>query len=379
MKKHFSGLSPQALLVLNLLFVFSCGKKEDTRQSQQAPASYKVITVSTDSATLYRDFPALLRGEEDIEIRPKIDGYIEAILVTEGALVKKGQTLFKIRNPQFEQDVRSATAQISSIEAEIAAAELQVAKAKPLVEQEIISKYELESAQLALRAKQAALEQAKAVLNNAKTNLGYTTITSPVNGVVGDLPYKLGSYVNSATAQPLTVISNIGKVYAYFSINEKELLDILKNSPETSFQQHIRNFPPMTLILPDGSEYPEKGQIETISGQVSTQTGSYNVRAGFPNKEGLLRSGNSATVRMYADESDVIVIPQRTTFEIQGKKFVYTIGSDSTLVATEISVRPVPGGQNYIVDQGLTVGQNILLEGVGILTAGTKIAPVKGE
>lgn len=133
----------------------------------------------------------------------------------------------------------------------------------------------------------------------------------------------------------------------------------------------------MTLILPDGSEYPEKGRIETISGQVSSQTGSYNVRAGFQNSDGLLRSGNSATVRMYSDEPNVVVIPQRTTFEIQGIKFVYVIDTDSTLAPTEVSVRPIPGGQQYIVDEGLSAGQNILLEGVGILTSGSKITPVK--
>lgn len=378
MKKYLLGKSPHAIIALNILLVFSCGKKEEAAVSQ-APPTYKVITVSADSTTLHRDYPALLRGEEDIEIRPKIDGYIESILVTEGAMVKKGQPLFKIRNPQYEQDVRSATALISSIEAEVAAAELQVAKAKPLVEQDIISKYELEAAELTLKARKAALEQAKAALNNAQINLSYTTLTSPVNGVVGDLPYKLGSYVNNATPEPLTIISNIGKVYAYFSINEKELLEFAKLTPETSFQQKIKNLPPVTLLLPDGTEYEEKGQIETISGQVSTQTGSYNVRAGFPNRNGLLRSGNSATVRMYTDETDVLIIPQRTTYEIQGKKFVYHIGADSTLVPKEVKVRPVPGGQNYIVDEGLNAGENILLEGVGILTAGTKISPVKAE
>ncbi|GAA4441799.1 efflux RND transporter periplasmic adaptor subunit [Ravibacter arvi] len=333
------------------------------------------MTVATDSATLLTDYPAQLRGEEDIEIRPKIDGYIESTYVIEGAVVRKGQALFKIRNPQYEQEVISATAAISSAEADVAAARLQVAKAKPLVEQEIISKFELESAELGLKARQAALEQAKAKLINAKINVGYTNLTSPVNGVVGDLPYKLGSYVNSTTSQPLTVISNIGKVYAYFSVNEKLLLEFARTTQGTSLQQKLKELPPVTLILPDGTEYTSKGQIETISGQVSTQTGSYNIRAGFPNAAGLLRSGNSATIRMYARENDVILIPQKTTYDIQGKKFVYVIEKDSTLSPNEVTVRAVPGGQDFIVDKGLKAGQTILLEGVGILGPGTKIAP----
>ncbi len=370
-------LSITFVMLLGSLMAISCSKKKENNQAAKGPASYKVIAVSVDSATLLTDYPALLRGEQDIEIRPKIDGYIESIFVTEGAIVRKGQPLFKIRNPQYEQDVRSATAAISSVEAEIAAAQLQVTKIKPLVEQDIISKYELEAAELTLRARKAALEQAQAALTNAKTNLGYTTLSSPVNGVLGELPYKLGSYVNSGTAQPLTVISNIEKIYAYFSLNEKQQLEFARNAAGGTFQQKLAKLPPVTLIMPDGTEYGEKGRIETISGQVSTQTGSYNVRAGFPNGSGLLRSGNSATVRIYSEEPGVIVIPQKTTFELQGKKFVYVIGQDSTLAPTEIAVRTIPGGQQYIVDKGLEPGQTILLEGVGILASGTKIAPNK--
>jgi membrane fusion protein (multidrug efflux system) len=369
---------PQIVLsvVLGSLLFASCSKKAESTQAR-GPASYKVISVTTDSTTLYTDYPALLRGEQDIEIRPKIDGYIESIFVTEGQLVRKGQALFKIRNPQYEQDVISAQAAISSMEADVAAAQLQVAKTKPLVEQDIISKFELESAELALRAKKSALLQTQAALANAKTNLGYTSLISPVDGVLGELPYKLGSYVNSATAQPLTVISNIGRVYAYFSVNEKQQLEFAKAGLGTPLQQQLKKLPPVTLILPDGTEYSEKGRIETVSGQVSTQTGSYNVRAGFPNSSGLLRSGNSVTVRMYDNESNVLLIPQKTTFEIQGKKFVYLIGTDSTLTPQEVVVRPVPGGQQYIVDNGLKEGQTILGEGVGILTTGSKIAPVR--
>lgn len=363
-------------VVLGSMIFSSCGKKQDAAQNK-GPASYKVISVSSDSTTLLTDYPALLRGEQDIEIRPKIDGYIESIFVTEGQIVRKGQLLFKIRNPQYEQDVVSASAAIASMEAEVAAARLQVAKTKPLVDQDIISKFELESAELALKAKQAALQQSQAALSNAKTNFGYTSLSSPVNGVVGELPYKLGSYVNSATAQPLTVISNVGKIYAYFSVTEKQQLEFAKASIGTSVQQQLKGLPSVTLILSDGTEYNEKGRIETISGQVSTQTGSSNVRAGFPNGEGLLRSGNSATVRMYSKESNVLLIPQKTTFDIQGKKFVYLIGPDSTLTSQEVQVRPIPGGQLFIVDKGLTEGQTILGEGVGILTSGTKIAPVR--
>ncbi|MEO8711584.1 MAG: efflux RND transporter periplasmic adaptor subunit, partial [Parafilimonas sp.] len=211
---------------LTILLLYSCGNS--VQQDMQADAvtstpTYPVLKVASQTATLKTDYPASLQGEQNIEIRPKIDGYVEQIYVDEGSVVKKGQLLFRISAPQYQQDVNNATAAISSAQADVSAAELQVKKTKPLVEKQIISNYELESAEYTLQARQAALAQGRANLANARTNLGYTNVTSPVNGVVGTIPYKLGSLVSSTTAMPLTTVSNITKVYAYFSLNEKQL------------------------------------------------------------------------------------------------------------------------------------------------------------
>ncbi|MBD0297990.1 MAG: efflux RND transporter periplasmic adaptor subunit, partial [Flavisolibacter sp.] len=227
---------------------------------------YPVLTLNPRPTTLFTDFPATIQGQQNIEIRPKIDGYIETIYVDEGATVRKGQPLFRISAPQYEQEVRTAQANIKIAQADVNAAQMQVAKVRPLVEKDIISKYELESAQYTLQAKQAALAQAQARLANARTNLGYTAVASPVNGVVGPIPYKIGSLVSSNTAQPLTTVTNVGNIYAYFSVNEKQALQFSRTTPGATAQERLATIPPVTLILADGSEFPQKGKVETGSG-----------------------------------------------------------------------------------------------------------------
>lgn len=363
--KRFTPL----LFMLPLTFLWSCASKQPPKMDM-SPKPYKVLALTPSAATLTASFPATLEGIKDIEIRPKIDGYIEKVWIDEGAAVKKGQLLFTIRNPQYEADVRSAAAAVTSAEANVASAQMKVTKTQPLVTKGIISKYELQDAQLTLDARQAALAQARANLTNAQVNLAYTRVTSPVDGLVGILPLKQGSYVSTSSAA-LTTISDVGKVYAYFSINEKQVLGNFGNNTTDRSPS-----PDITLLLSDGSEYAEKGKIESLSGRVNTQTGSYNVRVGFGNKNGLLRSGASATVRIPTEVANAIIIPQSATYELQGKKMVYTTGQDSVVKAVAVKVREVPGGKFFVVDEGLHVNDKILLEGVGILPEGSKINPV---
>lgn len=359
------------LFLLPATLLWSCAGKQPQKMDT-SPKQYKVLAVTSSSATLTSSFPATLEGIKDIEIRPKIDGYIEKVWIDEGVAVKKGQLLFTIRNPQYEADVRSAAAAVTSAEANVASAQMKVTKTQPLVTKGIISKYELQDAQLTLDAQRAALAQAHASLTNAQVNLAYTRVTSPVDGLVGTLPLKQGSYV-STSSDALTTVSDVGKVYAYFSINEKQALGIFEKNNGASERSPS---PDITLLLSDGSEYAEKGKIESLSGRVNTQTGSYNVRVGFGNKNGLLRSGSSATVRIPAEVSHAIIIPQSATYELQGKKMVYTTDADNAVKAVEVKVRDVPGGKFFVVDEGLKVNDKILLEGVGILPEGTRITPV---
>lgn len=362
-------------VLLIFLVISSCKNKQDANANAAAapPPTYPVFKVISQSATLKTQYPATLQGQQNIEIRPKIDGYIEEIHVDEGSVVKKGQLLFVIRAPQYLQDVNNANAAISSAAADVSAAELQVKKTKPLVEKDIISKYELESAEYTLEARKAALAQAKASLANAKTNLGYTRVTSPVDGVVGSIPYRLGSLVNSNTEMPLTTVSNISKVYAYFSLNEKQLLNFSREYSGSTLEAKLKQLPPVTLLLADGTEYPEKGNVETIGGLINTQTGSASFRATFPNPIGILRSGGSAIVEIPVTVKDAVIIPQKSTYELQGKRFVYLINDSSKVISTEIEVMTTPVGQYFVVTKGLKPGDTITYENTSVLQDSTTI------
>ncbi len=365
--------------VIMCLALFSCANRQDSNSTNfggpSVTPTYPVFKVVSQTATLKTDYPATLQGEQNIEIRPKIDGYIEQMYVDEGAVVKKGQLLFRISAPQYQQDVVNATAAISSAEADVSAAELQVKKTKPLVEKGIISKYELESAEYTLQARKAALAQAKANLANAKTNLGYTNVTSPVDGVIGTIPYKLGSLVNSNTTMPLTTVSNISKIYAYFSLNEKQLLNFSREYQGNTLEAKLKQLPPVTLILADGSEYPEKGYVETIAGLINTETGSASFRATFPNPVGLLRSGGSATLEIPVTVKDAVVVPQRSTYEVQGKRFVYMVNDSNKVISNEIEIMDTPAGQYFVVTNGLKAGDRVIYESTGALQDSTAIKP----
>jgi len=357
------------------VIIVSCGKKDD-KAAQAAAAQvkeYKTLTLQPESATLNTDYPASIQGQQNIEIRPRVEGYIEKIYVDEGAVVKAGQPLFKINAPEYEQEVRTATASIKSAQAAVSSARLAVNKVKPLVEKEIISKYELESAQYNYESAIATLAQANASLVNARTNLGYTTVTSPVNGVVGSIPFRLGSLVSSNNADPLTTVSSIGNVYAYFAINEKVLLNFTKGSG--TLAQKIKQLPEVSLLLSDGSTYTEKGRIETVNGLINTETGSVSIRARFPNPKGIIKSGSSTTVRIPSEVKEGLIVPQSATFELQDKIFAVTVGKDGKTKNVNITILENKAGNYYVVTSGLKAGDEIVLEGVASLKDGSQIKP----
>lgn len=338
-------------------------------------AEHKVLQLTSQSVDMYQEFPARLEGIENIEIRPMIEGFIEKVLVDEGEYVTKGQLLFVLKAPTYEQAVRNAEAAVVSAEAEVSSAKVEVDKAKPLVERGIISKFELISAENTLKVQEAALAQAKADLINAQVNLSYAKIQAPVSGIIGTLPYKLGSLVNSSTTDALTTVSNVTKVYAYFSINEKTQLAFFKNAKGTNIKEQLKSLPDVTLLLADNSVYDYTGKVESISGQVDEETGSFNVRAVFDNPKGILRTGNSATIRIPNQRNDALLIPQAATYEIQGNVFIYQLADSSQVKSTKVKVSATPSGQAYLVEEGLKAGDQVVVDGVNSLNDGDKITP----
>jgi membrane fusion protein, multidrug efflux system len=363
-----------AALLLSMLV--SCGNGNQHTASSPTPREFPVVTIAPRDAELYFDYPATARGQQNVDIRPKIDGYISNILVDEGAKVKKGQLLFRISNPVYEQEVITAQAAIKRAEAAVNTAQMKVTKTEPLVKKEIISEFDLQTAHLELDARQAELAQARAALRNANTNLGYTTIYSPAAGVIGILPYKAGSLVSSTAAQPLTVLSDISNVHVYFSFSEKQLLDLIDNTGHSnSSEEALKQLPPVQLVLANGSIYPEKGTIEATGGQINSTTGAISMRALFSNKSGIIRSGSSATIRISQAVKNVLIVPAKATYEVQGKKFVVKIDSTGTAHSVEIKVNALPAGDAFIVKSGLYTGDRIVSEDVGAIKDGDKIKP----
>lgn len=363
-------------ILLVLITAYSCSNAPQGQAGMAGQVrEYQVMSVKPQSTTLFKDYPTTLQGQQTVEIRPKVAGYIEAILVDEGAYVKKGQVLFRLNANDIQASVRSAEAQVKVAEAEVVAAKINLEKTKPLVEKDIISKFDLESSESNLKAREAQLAQAKANLENAKANLQYTVISSPTDGFIGNFPYRVGSLVSSSIAQPLTTVSNTSNMFAYFSMNEKDFLALTKSLDGKNMQEKLAQMPPVSLVLADNSTYETEGTIQTASGLVDQQTGAVNVRAIFSNENGMLRSGGSGLVRIPEHMESVLIIPQKVTFELQGKHFVYVVGEENKVRSTPIDVIVGNLKDSYVVTSGLNSGDQIVIEGIASLRNDVQIQP----
>lgn len=339
------------------------------------PAEVETQKVVLGNANLEESYPASIKGRKDVEIRPQISGFITKVCVDEGQMVSAGQTLFIIDQVQLEAAVRSAEAAVVAAKSQVATAQLTANNKKALYEKNIISEYEYQTAALALESAKAAQNQASQSLVNAKKNLSYSVVTAPFAGVVGSIPNREGSLAGSSMAQPLTTLSDISEVYAYFSLTERDVLRLTEGG-SCSLAQAIAKMPEVSLQLSDGTRYALTGRVSTVSGVLDQSTGSASVRALFKNNNGMLRSGSTGNVLIPQPSQDLIIIPQRATYEIQDMKYVYVVGDSSKAVARNIKVSPVDDGKTFIVTEGLSVGDEIVVEGVGTaVKAGTVIKP----
>lgn len=335
-------------------------------QQQQAPQtpSVEVLTVAPSTSELANEFPAIIRGKTDIEIRPQVSGFITKVCVDEGQQVVKGQTLFIIDQVQYQAAVDQARASVNSAKAAVNTAQSNERNQHMLYEKNIISQTQWQNAADQLAQAKAALAQAQAALTTAQKNLSYTVVTAPSNGVVGTIPSREGSLASPQSAQPLTTVSDINQVYAYFSLNEKDLLALTDNGAKT-LAQALAQMPEVRLRLANGQMYPLPGKMATIAGTNDNSTGSASVRALFENTNGMLRSGSTGEVIIPNITQNAIVIPQKATFELQDKKFVYVLTDSNTTVAAPITVLDINDGQTYVVTEGLAGGERIVVEGVG--------------
>ncbi len=352
-----------AIPALAALAATACGNRQQTAGGGTPPA-YAVMAVEPGSLELNNSYPATIRGRQDIEIRPNVSGFVTKLNVDEGAQVRKGQVLFEIDPVQYDEAVKAAQAAVEVAKAQVATAKITSDSKRELNSRNIISDYELQMSLNSLASQQAALAQAEAQLANARKNLSYTRVTSPSDGVVGDIPFRVGSLVGPSMATPLTTVSDNSQMYVYFSMNEKELLGLERKGKNGSGTL-LENMPEVQLQLADGSVYPQSGRIETLSGVIDPTTGTASVRATFPNPQRILRSGASGVILIPVKTDSMLVIPQKATYEIQDKKFVYAVDSNSQVHSRAITVLPTDDGINYVVSSGLNPGDRIVVEGVG--------------
>ncbi len=361
----------QAALVACCMAVVSCGQAP----TQQRAAEYSVQTITTTDRTIPTNYSATIRGRQDIAIYPQVSGTISQVCITEGQRVTKGQTLFIIDQVPYKAALRTAEANVEAAKAAVATAQLTYDSKKELFSRNVVSQYDLSTAENSLLTAKAQLAQADAALVNAANNLSYTVVKAPSNGVVGTLPYRVGALVSASIPQPLTTVSDNSTMYVYFSMTAKQQLNLTRRYG--SIAETLKNMPDVQLQLNDGTVYDQTGRVESISGVVDTSTGSVQLRAVFPNENGLLLSGSTGNIIMPNLYKDCIVVPQTATFEIQDKVYVYKL-VDGKATSSMIEVEKISNGREYIVTAGLTPGEVIITEGVGLMREGTPVVP-KGQ
>ena len=356
----------KAAIMASFMAAVSCGQAP----TEQGPAQYGVTTIATTDREIQSNYSATIRGRQDIDIYPQVSGTISELRVTEGQSVSKGQTLFIIDQVPYKAALQTAEANVAAAKASVATAQLTYDSKKELFAKSVVSQYDLSTAENTLLTAKAQLAQAEAQRVNAANNLSYTVVKAPANGMVGTLPYRVGALVSASIPQPLTTVSDNSEMYVYFSMTENQLLNLTRKYG--SIANTLKNMPDIQLVLNDGSVYDRTGRIESISGVIDTSTGSVQLRAVFPNADGLLHSGGAGSVIVPNIHKDCVVVPQVATFELQDKVYVYKV-VDGKATSSMIDVEKINNGREYIVKSGLVPGDVIVAEGVGLLREGTPI------
>ena len=373
MKKNV--LQTAAIIVATASFACLSSCSGETQQMQQGAPQIATITTSYGTADLEKSYPATIKGKTDIDVRPLVSGFITKVHVDEGQVVSKGQVLFTLDQVQYQAAVDQAQAAVLVAETAVQTAQLTANTKRSLFEKNIISEYENQLAQNSLAQAQAQLAQAKAGLVNAQKNLSYTVVTAPSSGVVGKIPNREGSLASPSMVTPLTTVSDTGDVYAYFSLTEKDILEMTEENK--SLAAAIKAMPEVQLRLSDGTIYESTGKVATITGTIDSSTGAASVRALFKNSKGVLRSGSTGQVVIPHHMDSVIVIPQKATYELQDHKFVYVVGDSCKVASRPITIYSLNDGQNFVVTSGLSANEQVVVEGVGtVVKDGLVIAPV---
>lgn len=362
-----------AIMVAAAIYFSGCSQVQGT-QAAPPPQSLPVLPIGNSEATTYLEYSAAVEGKTNVEVRPQVSGLLDRIYVEEGAFVTAGQPLFKINDRPYDEQANNAEANVLAAKANMEKASIEVNRLTPLVENKVISDVQLKAAQAVYATAKAQVAQAEAAGKNAGINLGYTLVKAPVSGYIGRIPFKVGALVGKGETQPLTVVSDVKEMYAYFGMSESDFLKFTAQVPGKSINEKIKALPPVELQLADKSIYASKGKVELMEGQFDRTIGAITFRATFPNAEGLLRSGITGKVRIPQGNSGLLPVPQTSTYEIQDKIFVFALGDSNKVVGKQIHI--VSKTTNYyLVDKGVKAGEKIVFAGMDRLQDGAVISP----
>jgi len=374
--KQFNQVKTLFAVSLLSIVLISCKSSPDQTAAAPPPPVLPVSLVNESTETTFIEYPAAIQGAIDIDVRPQVSGYLQSVLVNEGAYVSAGQTLFKINENPYREALNNAKASLHAAEAAILNAQLEVDKLTPLVQNKVVSEFQLKTAKTAYKIAQANAEQAKASVASAQINLGYTNVKATVSGYIGRIPKKQGSLVSPTDQIALTQLSDIHEVHVYFALAENDFNSFNANYPGKSPADRIKHLPAVELVLADNSIYPIKGKIDMIDGQFDKNTGAITLRASFPNASGTLRSGNTGKLRLGLKHDGAILIPQSATVEMQDKVFVFALNKGNKVNKMPITVVG-KSGNNYLVKDGVKSGDQIVLSGLDRLQEGQVITPEK--
>ena len=339
---------------------------------KETKTSFETMTVEKKDITIPVKFSAKLKGQSDVTITPQVSGQLMKIAVNEGQQVKKGQTLFVIDSRNAQLELEAAQANLQAALAQENSAKLEYESNKNLFEKKIVSRYMLDNSQNTYRQAQASVAQARASVSRAKVNLGFCTIVAPVTGVIGAIPVRAGDQVSPAIQ--LTVLSGNTTMDAEFSVPEGIIEESVQaGATKDDKAKYIAALPDVTFVMKNGTEYPHKGRVTSLTGVVDAATGSLGAKASFPNPDGHLFSGIQGTLVLPLSEKDVIVIPQNAVVKLQDKQFVYKVNPDSTATAVTVTTANSGNGQDVIVMSGLNVGDKIVTVGANNVQEGQQV------
>lgn len=375
MKRFIHSKIITAGLVLASAYALqSCRHKDQNPQQQNDPLAAEIIALQPTTAVMDQTFPAKLEGKDNVQLRPQISGYIDHIYVDEGAFVRAGQPLFRVNASVYREQKNTALASLSMAKSQLASAQLELDKYKVLTDNKVVADFQYRKAKTNYDNAKAAVKQQQTLVASADVNLGFAIVKAPVSGYIGRIPNRLGALVGPTDAQPLTTLSQVNEIYAYFSLPENEILKINASRPGTTLIEKLKSFQDITLLLADGTPYQHLGKIDMMDGQFDATTGSVALRASFVNPEGLLRTGNTGRIVLKTNESNVFKIPLLATYEVQDKLFVGVLNAQNKMDRVALKGY-VKSGDFYIVKSGLKSGDRIIANELASIPENSVIKP----